>query len=155
METVGEAEYQRQPEGGAGRTRWLLAILGGLVSGAATALLAWSPLIPDHLVFHSVALAVIAAIYVGFAFSDGRIAFIAIELLVGTGFVVLALLGLWMAPAFVAAGLGLHAIWDLVHRPRLVATKLPGWYPPFCAAFDIVFAGVFVVLSRELAQRAS
>jgi Family of unknown function (DUF6010) len=151
---MDETGYQRQLTGFS-RSRWVPAVIGGLVSGAVTALLAWSPLIPDHLAFHSVALAVIAAIYVGFAFSDGRIAFILIELLVGTGFVVLALLGLWMAPAFVAAGLVLHAFWDLAHRPRLVATKLPAWYPPFCAAFDFVVAGAFVVLSRELAARAS
>jgi uncharacterized protein (TIGR02246 family) len=150
-----EADYRRQLAGGGGRSRWAPAVLGGLASGAVTALLAWSRLIPDPIAFHAMALAVIAAIYVGFAFSDGRLAFIVIELLVGTGFVVLALLGLWQAPVFIAAGLVLHAIWDLVHRPRLVGTRLPGWYPAFCAAYDFVFAGAFLVLSREVAARAS
>ena len=131
------------------------AILVGLASGALTALLAWSPLIPDPLAFHSVSLAVIGAIYVGFAFSDGRLAIVIIELTMGTGFVVLALLGLWQAPVFLAIGLVLHAFWDLAHRPRGITTKLPAWYPPFCAAFDFVFAGVFLALARQLAARAS
>ena len=131
------------------------AILVGLASGALTALLAWSPLIPDPLAWHSVCLAVIGAIYVGFAFSDGRLAIVIIELTVGTGFVVLALLGLWQAPVFLAIGLVLHAFWDLAHRPRGITTKLPAWYPPFCAAFDFVFAGVFLALARQLAVRAS
>jgi uncharacterized protein (TIGR02246 family) len=149
-----EADYRRQLTG-AGKRRWAPAVLGGLASGAVTALLAWSRVIPDPIAFHAVALAVIAAIYVGFAFSDGRLAIIVIELLVGTGFVVLALLGLWQAPVFVAAGLVLHAFWDLVHRPRLVGTRLPWWYPAFCAAYDFVFAGAFIVLSRQIAARAS
>ena len=130
------------------------AILVGLASGALTALLAWSPLIPDPVAFHTVSLAVIGAIYVGFAFSDGRLAIVIIELTVGTGFIVLALLGLWQAPVFLAIGLVLHAFWDLAHRPRGITTKLPSWYPPFCAAFDFVFAGVFLAMARQLAVRA-
>ena len=130
------------------------AIVIGVVSGGLTALLAWSPFIPDHVAFHTVALAVIGAIYVGFAFSDGRIPIVVLELAVGTGFVVLGLLGLWVAPVFVAVGIALHGVWDLAHRPRLVTTRLPAWYPAFCAAYDFVFAGVFIVLARQLAHRA-
>ena len=130
------------------------AILVGVASGAVTALIAWSPIIPDPLAFHSVCLAVIGAIYVGFAFADGRLAVVIIELTVATGFLVLALLGLWQAPVFLAIGLVLHAFWDLAHRPRGITTKLPAWYPPFCAAYDFVFAGVFLVLARQLAARA-
>ena len=131
------------------------AILAGIVSGGLTALIAWSPIIPDHLAFHSVALAVIGAIYVGFAFSDGRISLVLLELSVGTGFVVLALLGLWWAPLCLAIGLILHGFWDLAHRPGGIATKLPVWYPPFCAAYDFVFAGVFLVLARQIVFRTS
>jgi hypothetical protein len=131
------------------------AILGGIAGGGLTALIAWSPFIPDPLAFHSVALAVIGAIYVGFAFSDGRISIVVLELFVGTGFVVLALLGLWLAPVCLAIGLILHGVWDLAHRPRGITTKLPAWYPPFCAAFDFVFAGVFLVLARQILVRAA
>ena len=130
------------------------AVLAGIASGGLTALIAWSSIIPDPLAFHSVALAIIGAIYLGFAFSDGRLSIMLLELSVGTGFVVLALLGLWVAPVFLAIGLILHACWDLAHRPRGVTTRLPAWYPPFCAAYDFVFAGVFLLLARQLAVRA-
>jgi hypothetical protein len=130
------------------------AILVGLAGGGLTALIAWSPLIPDPLAFHSVSLAMIAAIYLGFAFSDGRTSIVILEMTVGTVFIVLGLLGLWMAPMLIAAGLILHGVWDLLHRPRGVTTKLPAWYPPFCAAYDFVFAGVFLVLGRSLAAHA-
>jgi hypothetical protein len=133
----------------------LRAVIAGVASGALTAWLAWSPLIPDPLAFHSVALAIIGAIYMGFAFSDGRLPVMILELSVATVFVVLALLGLWQAPLFLAVGLILHGFWDLAHGPRGITTKLPNWYPPFCAAYDFVFAGVFLLLARDLASRTT
>jgi hypothetical protein len=130
------------------------ALIVGVAGGVLTGLIGWSPFIPDPLAFHSVALSVIGAIYLGFALSDGRISIIILELSLATGFVVLALLGLWLAPALVAIGLVLHGFWDLAHRPRGVTTKLPSWYPPFCAAYDFVFAGIFLLLADGLASQA-
>ena len=133
----------------------LRAIIAGIASGALTALVGWSSFIPDPLAFHTVALAIIGAIYVGFAFADGRLPIMILEVAVGTGFVVLGLLGLWQAPVFIAVGLVLHALWDLAHRPKGIPTKLPAWYPPFCAAYDFVFAGAFIVLARQIAVRGA
>src|SRR5215471_2567676 len=130
------------------------ALIIGIAGGGLNAWIAWSHFIPDPLAFHSVSLAMIAAIYLGFAFSDGRPSIVILELCVGTVFIVLALLGLWLAPIFIAAGLILHGFWDLAHRPSVVTTKLPRWYPPFCAAYDFVLAGVFLYFARELASRA-
>ncbi len=129
------------------------AIVVGIAGAVLTALTAWSSLIPDPLAFHSVALTMIGAIYMGFAFLDGRVSIVILELTVATGFIVLALLGLWVGHIFIAVGLVLHGVWDLVHRPGGVTTKIPSWYPPFCAAFDFVFAGIFFVFARELASR--
>lgn len=133
----------------------LRALVAGVVSGAVTAWLAWSSLIPDPLAFHSVALAVIGAIYMGFAFADGRLSIMIIELTAATAFVLLALFGLWVAPVFLAVGLVLHGLWDIAHRPRGITTRMPSWYPPFCAAYDFVFAGVFLFLARDIATRAA
>ena len=130
------------------------ALLVGVLGGAATSLIAWAPFIPDPLVFHSVSLAMIAAIYMGFAFSDGRPSIVILELSVATVFIVFALLGVWASSLFIAVGLVLHGLWDLTHRPGGVRTKLPAWYPPFCAAYDFVFAGIFLVLARQLARHA-
>jgi hypothetical protein len=130
------------------------ALIVGIVGGALTAMLAWSPVIPDPLVFHAVTLVMIGAIYLGFAFSDGRASIMIIELSAATVFIVIALLGLWRAPVLIAVGLILHAFWDLAHRPHGVATRLPSWYPPFCAAYDLVFAGAFLFLAHRLADLA-
>jgi hypothetical protein len=129
------------------------ALIIGVVSGGLTGAIAWSSFIPDPFAFHSVSLAAIGAIYIGFAFSDGRPSIVILEGTVATGFLVVALLGLWVAPAFVAVGLVLHGLWDLGHRPHVIPTKLPAWYPPFCAAFDFVLAGLFLVASHTLASR--
>jgi hypothetical protein len=128
------------------------AIAVGIAGGAITSLVAWSPFIPDAVAYHAVWLAVIGAIYLGFAFADGRPSIAVLESAVATGFLVLAFLGLWRASAFIAAGLVLHGSWDLVHQPRGITTRLPRWYPPFCAAFDFVFAGLFLGLARELGR---
>jgi hypothetical protein len=128
----------------------LRAVVAGIVSGGVTALIAWSSFIPDPVAFHSVSLAVIGAIYFGFALSDGRLPILILELSVGTVFVVLALLGLWVVPVFLAIGLSFHGFWDLAHRPSGITTKLPPWYPSFCATFDFVFAGLFLLLARQL-----
>jgi hypothetical protein len=133
----------------------LRAVIAGVVGGALTGWIGWSSFIPDPIAFHSVALTMIGAIYLGFALSDGRLSIMILEGLAGTAVIVLALLGLWWAPGIVAVGLILHAFWDLAHRPRLVTTKVPRWYPPFCAAYDLVFAGVFLVLARDLAGRGA
>jgi hypothetical protein len=131
------------------------AIGVGVVGGALTAWIAWSSLIPDAVAFHTVALTLIASIYLGFGFQDGRVSILILEMSVATVFVVLALLGIWLAPAFIAVGLILHAFWDLAHRPRGIKTKLPSWYPAFCAAFDLVFAGIFLLLADELRRVAT
>ena len=133
---------------------WMRAVIAGLASGALTAWIGWSSWIPDPLAFHTVTLAVIGAIYVGFAFSDGRLPIVILELSFAMVLLVLALLGLWVAPALIAVGLVLHGLWDLAHRPRGITTKLPAWYPPFCAAYDFVFAGAFLVLAQRLAARS-
>src|SRR5262245_30392685 len=127
------------------------AILVGIAGAALTALIAWSPIIPDPLVFHTVSLTMIGAIYMGFAFADGRPSIVILELSVATIFIVFAFLGLWVAPLFIGVGLILHVFWDLLHGPRGIKTKLPAWYPAFCAAFDFLFAGVFFVLARDIA----
>jgi hypothetical protein len=129
------------------------ALIVGIAGGALTAFIAWSRWIPDPLAFHSVMLGVIGAIYLGFAFADGRIWIAIIEFSVGSVFLVLALLGLWWTPVCIAIGLVLHGCWDLAHRPHGITTRLPSWYPPFCAAFDFVFAGAFLLFAKDLASR--
>jgi hypothetical protein len=130
------------------------ALLVGVAGAILTALIGWSKFIPDALIFHSAMLVMIGSIYMGFAFMDGRVSIAILELSVATIFIVLALLGLWQAPLLIGVGLILHGIWDIAHHPtKGIKTKIPIWYPPFCASFDFVFAAAFFYFARELAAR--
>jgi hypothetical protein len=117
----------------------------GVLLAILTSVFAWSGLDPDPLAFHAVSLAAIGAVYAGFGLMDGRLGMAALEVVVATAFMVVALAGLWAAPLLVGFGLVLHGLWDLAHGPHRITTRIPGWYPPFCAAYDFVFAGVFFV----------
>jgi hypothetical protein len=134
---------------------WVRAALVGLAGGILFGVIGWASFIPDPLAFHTAALALIAGIYGGFAFADGRIGIVLLEGAALTAFVVLALLGLWVAPVFLGAGIALHGLWDLAHRPGGISTRLPRWYPAFCAIWDFVFAGIFFFHAHEIAVRAA
>jgi len=103
--------------------------------------------LPGHLLLPSTAshqlaavvLVLVAGIYVGFALQDGRARTLAVEASVALGFTAAALTGLWVSAWTIPAAYALHGLWDLAHH-RYVTTAMPGWYAPFCAVFDWVFA---------------
>ncbi len=115
------------------------AILWGVVFGAiqvASPLGFWWL---DAAVVYALGLAVIAAIYVGFAVADGRWNVIAVETVVAMGFIVLASAGITGSAWLLVAGFlghGLKDAWQ--HRTRFVSGTR--WWPPFCAAIDWVVA---------------
>jgi hypothetical protein len=92
-----------------------------------------------------VALAMIAAIYVGFAVGDGRKRVIAVEVTVAFAFVVCATLAMASHPWLIVAGLVGHGLKDLwQHRTQFVANTR--WWPPFCLVVDVVAAALTAVL---------
>jgi hypothetical protein len=54
-------------------------------------------------------------------------------------------LGMTSSPLWIAAGYGLHGAWDWLHDLHVVSTRVAGWFPPLCAAFDFAIA-LFVVV---------
>jgi len=122
------------------------AIAWGVVVGAIQAA---SPLAfwwLDPATVYAVGLAFIAAIYIGFAVADGRASVIAVECLVAGAFVVLATVGITGSAWLLALGLAGHGVKDAwQHRTQYVAGTR--WWPPFCAAVDVVVA---VVIGIEI-----
>ena len=93
---------------------------------------------------YALGLTVIAAVYIGFAVSDGRAKIIAIESGVAFTFVVLAAAALTETPWLLVAGLAGHALKDLwQHRTQFVANT--HWWPPFCMVVDIIVAAILVL----------
>jgi len=119
-------------------------VLWGIVVGvaqAATPLAFWWL---DSATTYAVGLAVIAAIYIGFAVADGRPRVIAVESSVAFAFVVFAAAAVTNSPWLLVAGLAGHGLKDLwQHRSHFVSNTR--WWPPFCMVVDFVVAAIIAV----------
>jgi hypothetical protein len=118
-------------------------VLWGIVVGllqAATPLVFWWL---DSATVYALGLAVIAAVYIGFAVADGRPKVIAIESSVTFAFAVVAAAAVTGSPWLLVAGLAGHGLKDLwQHRSHFVANTR--WWPPFCMVVDWVVAAIIV-----------
>ena len=86
----------------------------------------------------------IAAIYIGFAVSDGRPKVIAVESTVAFTFVVIGAAAVTGTPWLLVAGLFGHGVKDLwQHRTQFVRNTR--WWPPFCMTVDFVVAAIIIV----------
>jgi len=115
-------------------------IVIGILQGATPLALWWL----DDATVYTLGLAVIAAIYIGFAVADGRSKVIAVESGVASGFVIIAAAAVTGTAWLLVIGLAGHGLKDLwQHRTQFVANTR--WWPPFCMVVDFVVAAIIVV----------
>jgi hypothetical protein len=94
---------------------------------------------------YALSLALIAAVYIGFAVADGRPRVIAVEAGIAAAFVVVAAAGVTGPAWLLVVGLAGHGVKDLwQHRRQFVVNTR--WWPPFCLVVDWVAAAILVVL---------
>ena len=99
----------------------------------------------DAATVYALSIALIAAVYIGFAVADGRPTVIAVEAAIAAVFVIVAAAGVTGPAWLLAAGLAGHWFKDLwQHRSHYVANTR--WWPPFCLVVDWVAAAILVVL---------
>lgn len=67
---------------------------------------------------------------------------LAVEWAFGALLVIVAALSFWWSPTWLAAGFGVHAVWDVAHHARQPGLGIRRWFPPFCAAFDLAIAAL-------------
>jgi hypothetical protein len=119
----------------------LWGVVWGVIQAAAPLGFWWL----DPATVYALSLALIAAVYIGFAVADGRPRVIAVETMVAGGFVVLAAVCV-TGPAWLLvlgfAGHGFKDLWQ--HRTQFVANTR--WWPPFCLVVDFVAAAILVVV---------
>lgn len=103
----------------------------------------------DRAFYPTVAI-VIASLYSLFAVMGGSTRALVLESLVGAGFVALAVLGFRTSLWVVAAALGVHGVFDLVHGAVISNPGVPHWWPAFCLTYDAVAAGylAWLIISR-------
>ena len=120
------------------------AVGWGLVVGVANAAAPLAFWWLDASSVHALAIALIAAIYIGFAVADGRRHVIAAECAVAALFVILAAAAVTLSPWLLVAGYFAHGCKDLwQHRSHFVAGTR--WWPPFCLAVDWTVAGIIAI----------
>jgi hypothetical protein len=124
---------------------WAKPIVWGVAVGLVPA---FSPLwfwwLAPTLVW-SLALVVIASVYVGFGVADGRPRVLAVEVGVTFALFMLGTIAVVASPWLSVVALVLHGIKDLwQHRTQFVANTR--WWPPFCLVVDFVAGAVIAVL---------
>ena len=93
-------------------------------------------------------MAIIAAIYIGFALAERDAGNLLIEVVFASAIIAVVFIGLAHSPYWLAAGLAAHGVWDLLHHhrhPVLGTREVPRWYPPACLVYDFPLA-IFVAL---------
>ncbi len=117
------------------------SFLVGIVLGLAFVLLVHSvPPQPARQLI-ALSLAVTACIYCGALLAQSAPGHVVVLELAVFGVVfACAVVGLRAATSWLAAGWVLHGVWDLLHHPKAVPTRVTSWFPPLCAAFDFVVA---------------
>jgi hypothetical protein len=119
----------------------LWGVVFGVIQAASPLGLYWL----DPATVYALSLALIAAVYIGFAVADGRPTVIAVESSVAAVFVIVAAAGVTGPAWLLVAGLTGHGFKDLwQHRSPYVANTR--WWPPFCLVVDWTAAAALVVL---------
>jgi hypothetical protein len=119
----------------------LWGVVWGVIQAAVPLGLWWL----DPATVYALSIALIAAVYIGFAVADGRPRVIAVETAVAAVFVVVAAAGVTGPAWLLVVGFVGHGVKDLwQHRRQFVANTR--WWPPFCLVVDWVAAAILVVL---------
>jgi len=119
----------------------LIPVLWGLVFGV---LQGGSPLAVrwlDPATVYALELALIAAVYIGFAVADGRPRVIAVECADAGLFVLLAATAVTGTAWLLVLGYAGHGLKDAWQERRQYVTNTR-WWPPFCAAVDWLVAAI-------------
>ena|SRR5437588_12645628 len=88
--------------------------------------------------FYSTVVIVIASYYVLFAVMGASGRTLLLEIVVATGFSLLAVLGFKKTPWLVVTALVGHGLFDFVHSRFIDNPGVPRWWPGFCLAFDVI-----------------
>ena len=119
----------------------MMGVTIGTVLALAVSALAWTHRFDRERGFYPAVLIVVASYFVLFAVMSGDMRAVAMECAVMAAFVLCAVVGIRRGQMLVAAGLVAHGLQDVVHTQFIHNPGVPVWWPPFCAAFDVVAGG--------------
>lgn len=103
---------------------------------------------------YSIGLLVLPGLYVLFALHAGEQAVGIRELLFGIPFLVaglaFAIVSVRRSAIVVGAFWILHGLYDVMHGRLFTNPGVPGWYPVWCCAVDLVVGAYLIWLSRRI-----
>ena len=120
-----------------------MPLMVGLLLALAVGLFATRVGLDRDRAFYPTVMIVIAALYSLFAVMGSSTHALVLESLAGAAFVAAAVLGFRSSLWIVAVALAAHGVFDLVHARIIPNPGVPGWWPPFCLAYDVA-AGAYL-----------
>ena len=100
--------------------------------------------------FYPTVVIVVASYYVLFAAEEASTRTLMIEIVVASGFLILAVVGFrksfWVVPVALVA----HGVFDFFHHRLIFNPGVPRWWPGSCLAFDVVLGVWLTVRLRTL-----
>ena len=123
-----------------------VAVLLAAVLVAISMAWLWVTPVAERRTAVGITLAIIAAIYIGFALAERDAGNLLIEVVFAIAIIAVVFVGLEQSRYWLAGGLAAHGVWDLLHhhsRPVLGTREVPRWYPPACLVYDFPLA-IFV-----------
>ena len=121
--------------------------IGAVLALGVSVYASWIGLDRDR-AFYTTVVAVVASYYVLFAVMGGGTSIIP-EISIASLFIAVASLGFRRNMWLVAAALAGHGILDAFHGSLVHNPGVPGWWPPFCLAYDLTAAGYLAMLLRR------
>jgi hypothetical protein len=117
-----------------------MALVVGLILPLVVGVFATTVGLDRDRAFYPTVMIVIALLYSLYAVIGESTHALVLELLVGTGFILAAVVGFRSTLWVVVAALAAHGIYDFTHGALFLNPGVPDFWPQFCAAYDVVAA---------------
>jgi len=115
-------------------------LIVGTVLALAAGLFATAVGLDRDRAFYPTVMIVIAVIYSLFAVMGGSTHALVLDSLAGGAFIAGAVVGFRSSLWIVAVALAAHGLFDAIHGQVIVNPGVPGFWPAFCASYDVVAA---------------
>ena len=106
-------------------------------------------------VFYPMLVTVIATYYVLFAVIGSSTPALALECLIASAFLALAVAGFKKNLWLIVAALAGHGVFDFFHHLFIESPGVPVWWPGFCFSFDVLAGGFLALLLTRRSGFAS
>jgi hypothetical protein len=132
----------------------MLALVVGFLLAISVGLFATGLGLDRDRAFYPVVTIVVAFLYSLFAVIGESTHALVLESVVGALFLGLAVAGFRRSLWWAAIALAAHGVFDFAHASILSNPGVPGWWPEFCAAYDVTAAAYLACLLKSGRIRA-